>query len=205
MSSQKIRPEPRGESSHRQRSARATSRRRASGGTTRPSYVVTTSTSSCRSRTAAGSWASTKRRSDSPVAERRCPFVPSSNAVAIDTEGTGPVGDIAPTPDAVWVSASNELLRIDPASNEIAARLPFDGGVGIAVDETGVWAIAGANREGTVVRIDPDTNRVIDSVPVPNPSFWNDIDAGAGASGSRPPPSFAKTTFLSWSCTGSTL
>jgi hypothetical protein len=51
---------------------------------------------------------------------------------------------------------------------------------GIAVDETGVWAIVGANREGTAVRIDPDTNCVIDSVPVPNPSFWNDIDAGAG-------------------------
>jgi hypothetical protein len=51
----------------------------------------------------------------------------------------------------------------------------------IAVDETGVWAIAGANREGTVVRMDPDASRVIDSVPVPNPSFWNDIDVGAGS------------------------
>jgi len=108
---------------------------------------------------------------------------PSSNAVTASIPtGAGPVGDLAPTPDAVWVSASSELLRIDPASNEIVARLPFDGGVGgIAVDETGVWAIAGANREGTVVGIDPDTNRVIDSVPVPNPSFWNDIDVGAGS------------------------
>jgi DNA-binding beta-propeller fold protein YncE len=108
---------------------------------------------------------------------------PSSNAVtaSIPTDA-GPVGDLATTPDAVWASASSELLRIDPASNEIVARLPFDGGVGgIAVDETGVWAIAGANREGTVVKIDPDTNRVIDSVAVPNPSFWNDIDAGAGS------------------------
>jgi DNA-binding beta-propeller fold protein YncE len=107
----------------------------------------------------------------------------SSNVVTASIPtGAGPVGDIAATPDAVWVSASTELLRIDPASNEIVARLRFDGGVGgIAVDATGVWAIAGANREGTVVRIDPDTNRVIDSVPVPNPNFWNDIDAGAGS------------------------
>jgi DNA-binding beta-propeller fold protein YncE len=107
---------------------------------------------------------------------------PSSNAVTASIPmGTGPVGDIAPTADAVWVSASTELLRIDPASNEIVARLRFDSGVGgIAFDETGVWAIVGANREGTAVKIDPDTNRVIDSVPVPNPNFWNDIDAGAG-------------------------
>jgi DNA-binding beta-propeller fold protein YncE len=107
---------------------------------------------------------------------------PSSNSMTASIPtGTGPVGDIAPTPDAVWVSASTELLRIDPASNEIVARLRFDSGVGgIAVDETGVWAIVGANREGTAVKIDPDTNRVIDSVPVPNPNFWNDIDAGAG-------------------------
>jgi streptogramin lyase len=92
------------------------------------------------------------------------------------------VGDLASTPDAVWASASSELLRIDPASNEIVTRLRFDGGVGgIAVDETGVWAIAGADRDGMVVRIDPDTNGVVDSVPVPNPSFWNDIDAGAGS------------------------
>lgn len=108
---------------------------------------------------------------------------PSSNTVTASIPtGAGPVGDLAPTPDAVWVSASSELLRIDPASNEIVARLRFDAGVGgIAVDETGVWAIAGANQEGTVVRIDPDTNRVVDSVPVPNPSFWNDIDAGGGS------------------------
>jgi hypothetical protein len=108
---------------------------------------------------------------------------PSSNAVTASIPtGAGPVGDLAPTHDAVWVSASSELLRIDPASNEIVARLPFDSGVGgIDVDETGIWAIAGANREGTVVRIHPDANRVIDSLPVPNPSFWNDIDAGAGS------------------------
>jgi ligand-binding sensor domain-containing protein len=94
----------------------------------------------------------------------------------------GPVTDLAVSEDAVWASASSDLLRIDPATNEVVARLRYRGSFGdVAFGEGGLWVIAGAGQDGAVWRIDPATNEVLRKTPLPNPSFWNEIAAGDGA------------------------
>jgi hypothetical protein len=50
--------------------------------------------------------------------------------------------------------------------------------VTIALDETGLWVIAGSNEEGEVWQIDPATTDVRQRIPLANPSFWNEIAAG---------------------------
>jgi streptogramin lyase len=81
---------------------------------------------------------------------------------------------------SVWVTASVEdrgdppigtdavLVRIDPATNEVAATIPLgDGGEGdVAVDESGVWVAIGGNERGQLVRLDPSTNAVVAGIPI---------------------------------------
>lgn len=108
---------------------------------------------------------------------------PGSNTVTAEIDvGAGPVTSLAVSEDAVWVSAASDLVRIDPATNEVVARLRSQRGFGdVAFGEGALWVIAGANKEGEVWRIDPETTEVLKRVPLANPSFWNEIAAGEGA------------------------
>ncbi len=87
---------------------------------------------------------------------------------------------------AVWASAGRELLRVDPRTAEVVARLAVPTGTapvaapGVAA---GVWAVCcGADRtlgRPRLTRIDPDSNRVVATIPLPGPA-----DAvGAGLAG----------------------
>lgn len=78
----------------------------------------------------------------------------------------------------IWVTQPDRgvVLRIDPATNEIAAEIPLDGfPQGVAVGFGSVWVAAadppdGAN--GGVSRIDPRSNEVVRTILVPNlPEF----------------------------------
>jgi streptogramin lyase len=100
---------------------------------------------------------------------------------AIDVSA-GPVTDLAMSEDGVWASASSDLVRIDPVTNEVVARLRSDRGFGaIAFGPSGLWVIAEASREGEVWQIDPATSDVRQRIPLANPSFWNEIAVGDDA------------------------
>jgi hypothetical protein len=105
---------------------------------------------------------------------------PASNSVTgeIDVR-EGPVTELTMSRDAVWASATSDLVRIDPVTNEVVGRLRSRLGFGdIAIGKSGLWVIVGEGREGEVWQVDPATNDVRQRVPLANPSFWNEIAVG---------------------------
>lgn len=65
------------------------------------------------------------------------------------------------------------LLRIDPGTNEIVARIDLGTGSGadVAIDDTGVWALSFSvaddrSAEMLVTRIDPSSNAVVATIPL---------------------------------------
>jgi hypothetical protein len=97
-----------------------------------------------------------------------------------------PVTAVAAGAGAVWASAGTELLRVDPRSAQVVARLPVptgDAPVAAPGSAAGVWAVCcGTDRSlgpPRLTRVDPDANRVVATVPLPGPA-----DAvGAGLAG----------------------
>jgi Tol biopolymer transport system component len=106
------------------------------------------------------------------------PVGPFPNAVAA---GEGSVWVSVPSNDG---SLGGEILRIDPETNEIAARIQVQavptwetGGGGLAVGPGSVWAAGlidapgglhapGGGIDAVVLRIDPGTNRVAATIPL---------------------------------------
>jgi streptogramin lyase len=84
---------------------------------------------------------------------------PTSKSVTAEIDvREGPVTELAISKDAVWVSATSELVRIDPGTNEVVARLRSERGFGdIGFGEAGLWVIVGANEDGEVWQIDAAT------------------------------------------------
>jgi DNA-binding beta-propeller fold protein YncE len=85
---------------------------------------------------------------------------------------------IAVGEDAVWVATwlgrdpndlRGEVVRVDPATLEVVARIPL-GEVGdIAAGEGSVWVTN--LRAGTLTRIDPETNRIAGIIRLPELPF----------------------------------
>jgi streptogramin lyase len=94
----------------------------------------------------------------------------------------GPVTRLAVSPEAVWVSAVSNLVRIDPDTNRVVGRVRSEETFGdVAFGEGVLWAIAGANARGAVWRIDPSDGTVEQKTPLPNPGFWNELEVATGA------------------------
>jgi streptogramin lyase len=102
--------------------------------------------------------------------------------------GTQPCEGLATGFGSVWTvdCPSNQLIRIDPASGKVAARIAIPGSVPggegyIAVDATAVWVpITQADGiDGGLVRVDPKTNAVVATVKLPYDS--SGAAAGFGA------------------------
>jgi len=78
--------------------------------------------------------------------------------------GGGPLG-ITTGEGAVWVVAYRDrrLVRIDPETREVTARIPIGNGpLDVAVGDGAVWV---TNREdGTLLHIDPATNEVVGTI-----------------------------------------
>jgi hypothetical protein len=104
---------------------------------------------------------------------------PSTNEVTVVAElGTGFVGDVDATADAVWVTAfrteSNaELLRVDPTSGEIEATIPMSSPYvrGVLAAGGAVWVHpreveASTVGSGYLVKVDPETNRIAGTLDV---------------------------------------
>jgi streptogramin lyase len=86
---------------------------------------------------------------------------------------------------AVWATdlSSGNVLRIDPKTRKVVARIPVVGGVGgispdilVAAGRGTVWVLAGDLQNGGVegpvrlMRIDPRRNRVVAGIPLTKPS-----------------------------------
>ncbi|HXF72957.1 MAG TPA: hypothetical protein VNO79_10160 [Actinomycetota bacterium] len=109
------------------------------------------------------------------------------SAVAV---GEGGVWVTAPSQDD---SGGGEVVRLDPGTGEVVARIPIGaapgwdfGGAGLAVGSGGVWTVGTARAEdggccdGLVSRIDPATNAVVDELRVSGITggdLWVDGDA----------------------------
>jgi hypothetical protein len=78
---------------------------------------------------------------------------------------------------SVWMSdrSGGELLRVEPHTLRVTARLPVGGEVSIAAGAGSLWALQEGSRNpgldfrGPLLRIDPTTNRVIAKVPLRTP------------------------------------
>ena len=97
------------------------------------------------------------------------PAVKTLGAVAIPVGGVPT--DVEATPHATWVSTSlGTIVRVDPTTNERAARIDVGGSV-VAIEHGlgALWAID--VFENRLLRIDPMTDRVVREIPVdPLPS-----------------------------------
>lgn len=100
---------------------------------------------------------------------------------------TVPVGqnprEVVADARGVWVSVgANEpsLVRIDPATNAIAATLP--GLSSASIGTTFVWAVGPGAPNGSVVRVDPTTNQVVgESFPLDiSPAYVVTLGGGGG-------------------------
>jgi DNA-binding beta-propeller fold protein YncE len=77
--------------------------------------------------------------------------------------------ELAATDDAVWVHNGDTgmLIRIDPRTNTIVARIQVGHGDGSVTFSQGVLWVANP-LEGTISRIDPQTNAVVATIPLEN-------------------------------------
>jgi hypothetical protein len=106
--------------------------------------------------------------------------------------GRRQVTAVAAGAGAVWASAGRDLLRVDPRTAEVTARLPVPTGtaqVAAPGGAAGVWAVCcGADRtlgRPRLTRVDPDGNRVVATIPLPGPA--DAVGAGPGGEWVRSP------------------
>jgi DNA-binding SARP family transcriptional activator/streptogramin lyase len=115
---------------------------------------------------------------------------PRTNAVV----GTIPVGRIGEThgfryslavgAGAIWVLAPTSLWRIDPTTKRYNESVPLGHSAedsSIATGEGSVWV---ASHDGTLLRIDPDSQRVVE-IPLGRPAYladrWDTLAVGEGS------------------------
>ena len=101
----------------------------------------------------------------------------STSAETIRVED-GPLG-IATGFGSVWVVCywRQQLLRIDPSSRRVVARIEIGRGpLSVAAGSGGVWV---TNRDSrTVSRIDPLSNRVVAEIAIPSPASPQGVVTG---------------------------
>jgi len=119
-------------------------------------------------------WAITHERATGWAVARIDPTIREvTHTIPLDCHRRCSATQIATTEDAVWVTSAldyperGEVIRIDPATNQVAARTAVAGDPrDIAIGEGGVWVYAlthfarGGVAGGTLYRIDPLTDLV---------------------------------------------
>jgi streptogramin lyase len=82
----------------------------------------------------------------------------------------------------VWVQRDREVVRVDPRTNRVTARLPMSppGSELGAVGEGSLWLTQVA--QGTVTRVDPATGRTVATIRVPGAEAPRGIEAAVGPS-----------------------
>jgi streptogramin lyase len=113
-------------------------------------------------------------RPSGPVTVARLPVFP--NAIAVGEGGA-------------WITSAEDgqLIRLEPASGEIAARIPLPPSVGTPVDVQvamgSVWVQTGpvgAGIDPSVLRIDPGTNQIVGTITL-EPAEHGPVAFGAGS------------------------
>jgi virginiamycin B lyase len=97
------------------------------------------------------------------------PLQPSSVVATIATDGFS--YSMAAGAGALWVAGSDQVTRIDPATNTVAAKIPVAatgaGPAGVAVGAGAVWVPVAV--PGALWGIDPETNKVTSRIPLGEP------------------------------------
>ena len=75
---------------------------------------------------------------------------------------------------SVWLSETNtgQILRVDPRTRRVTARIPVGSEVSLAAGDGSIWAIpseAGV-PSSPLMRIDPKTNRIVARIPMRAPN-----------------------------------
>jgi virginiamycin B lyase len=108
---------------------------------------------------------------------------PPTAVVATIVAVGGASSQVAVAAGAVWVGGwdTGKLVRVDPATNRVVARIPVgrpqESPVAIAATAQAVWVVDFGDAQ--VLRVDPATNRVVARIPVRGGA--GGIGAGAGA------------------------
>jgi DNA-binding beta-propeller fold protein YncE len=86
---------------------------------------------------------------------------------------TGAVGAFG----SVWATGSDGVIRVDPASHKLLAKIPISGGAGwTAASPDAVWVTTPAG----IARINPQTNAVTATVPLAGAPYLGDPDVVGG-------------------------
>ena len=105
---------------------------------------------------------------------------PAAEDLAVATIETVPTPcEVAEGLGRVWISsyAQNEVVGIDPATNEVVTTLAVpDGPCGVTVGFDSVWVSGGTQ---TVARIDPESGETLATIHVPGEIY--DVQAGPDA------------------------
>jgi outer membrane protein assembly factor BamB len=72
---------------------------------------------------------------------------------------------------SVWLADTNEgqILRVDPRTRRVTARIPVGSEATMDVAAGSVWALGVANTGAPLLRIDPRAGRVIERIPLQTP------------------------------------
>lgn len=106
-------------------------------------------------------------------------MVAATNKVGFIVDVARPCSGLAEGFGSVWAPSckDHEVMRIDPATGKVIAKIaadPANSEGGITVGDGSVWIVtkpAGAEKTNpTLVRIDPATNAVVKSFPLPSKS-----------------------------------
>jgi YVTN family beta-propeller protein len=101
----------------------------------------------------------------------------------VTIELAGHPGNIVAADEGVWAAVgAGTVVRIDPATNRVAATVPIHGYPDeLAVGDGSVWVTSGVDAGADVLtRIDPGTNRVVATISLPG-SYAGPVAAGGGA------------------------
>ncbi|MGH2591549.1 MAG: hypothetical protein ACRDGW_12230 [Actinomycetota bacterium] len=80
---------------------------------------------------------------------------------------------------SVWVTTSDAVLELDPATNEVVREIPMDGAFRLAIGEGAVW-VTDIAYQGKLVRIDPDTGAATAALDFPSLSPHG-VDVAGGS------------------------
>ena len=106
---------------------------------------------------------------------------PDTNAPVAEVYVPGGAAAVAAGTDALWITSEGggRLTRVSPHNHEVIEEIAVGPKpVRLAVGEGGIWIL---NGDGTVTRVDPDTNKVVATISLGGAMRDGDIAAGAGS------------------------
>jgi hypothetical protein len=120
---------------------------------------------------------------------QRTPAVPTGPRVVATVPVASAVnGGAVVAFGAVWVADSDrgEIVRVDPRSRRVTARIPIGAGSVIAAGSGSLWAVRDENSSDRtqLLRIDPRTRRIVARIRLRTPG-GGDFPAGAVLAGPR--------------------